>query len=123
TYEYEFTDRKAPSTLIEHPPFPLGAFHAAEIQYVFQTYFPAGRVSGPPNFSPPQIAISNQMAAYWSNFIKTGNPDGASPRWSRGKPDQMKILSLSPDGSRYESDFLKAHHCALWNSVRPEPEL
>jgi para-nitrobenzyl esterase len=123
TYEYEFNDRKAPSTLIQHPPFPLGAYHAAEIQYVFQTYFPAGRASGPPNFSPAQIALSNQMAAYWSNFVKTGNPEGASPKWPPGKPGHMKILSLSPGGSRYQSDFLTAHHCALWSSLLPEPEL
>jgi para-nitrobenzyl esterase len=123
TYEYEFNDRKAPPTLIQHPPFPLGAYHAAEIQYIFQTYFPAGRGSGPPNFTAAQLRLSNGMAAYWSNFIRTENPDGASTRWSPTKSGQMKILSLSPDGSRHESDFFKAHHCALWNSLRPEPEL
>jgi para-nitrobenzyl esterase len=31
-YEYELNDRDAPSTLIAHPPFPLGAYHASEIQ-------------------------------------------------------------------------------------------
>jgi len=94
TYEYEFNDRKAPSTLIQHPRFPLGAYHSAEIQYVFQTYFPAGRGSGAPNFSPAQLRLSNEMAAYWSNFIKTGNPDRASPRWLASKPGRTEILSF-----------------------------
>jgi para-nitrobenzyl esterase len=94
TYEYEFNDRKAPSTLIVHPPFPLGAFHAAEIQYVFQTYFPARRVSAPPNFTPPQLALSNQMAAYWVNFIKAGNLHGASPQmvaW-QARPNENPVV-------------------------------
>ena len=122
SYEYEFNDRHAPSTLIARPPFPLGAYHASEIQYVFQTYFPAGRRSGRPDFSPEQLKLSDQIAGYWSRFIATGNPDGASPAWSPQKPGDMRILSLSPDAIRYESDFQRTHHCALWNSLRHEPK-
>jgi para-nitrobenzyl esterase len=123
TYEYEFNDRHAPSTLIPNPPFPLGAYHACEIQYVFQTYFPAERKSGRPDFSPAQLKLSDHMANYWSRFIATGNPDGVSPRWLSDKPSRTTILSLSPETIRYESDFLSAHHCALWNSLRPDSEL
>jgi para-nitrobenzyl esterase len=123
SYEYEFNDRHAPPTLMPYPPFPLGAYHASEIQYVFQTYFPASRTSGKPNFLPAQLQLSDHMADYWSRFIATGHPDGTSPIWSPAKPPSMKILSLSPGGIRYEPDFMKAHHCALWNSLRPEPEL
>jgi para-nitrobenzyl esterase len=117
TYEYEFNDRQAPSTLIPHPPFPLGAYHASEIQYVFQTYFPAGRRSGSPDFSPAQRELSDQIAAYWSAFIAHRHPDNASPSWLAEKPGEMKILSLAPHGIAYESDFADEHHCAFWNSL------
>jgi para-nitrobenzyl esterase len=117
TYEYEFNDRQAPLTLIALPAFPLGAYHASEIQYVFQTYFPAGRRSGAPDFSAAQRELSDHMAAYWSTFIANGHPDSSSPTWSPEKPGDPKILSLAPDGIRYESDFLSAHHCAFWSSI------
>jgi para-nitrobenzyl esterase len=117
SYQYEFNDRDAPSTLIPHPPFPLGAYHASEIQYVFQTYFPTSQRTGRPDFSVAQQKLSDQMAAHWSRFIATGNPDGASPSWFPVKPGHATILLLSPDGIRYDSDFLREHHCALWNSL------
>ena len=120
TYEYEFNDRQAPSTLIPHPPFPLGAYHASEIQYVFQTYFPAGRKSGWPDFSPAQRELSDQIAAYWSTFIADRHPDNASPPWLPEKPGEVKILSLAPHGIRYESDFASEHHCAFRSSLAYE---
>jgi para-nitrobenzyl esterase len=120
TYEYEFNDRQAPSTLIAQPPFPLGAYHASEIQYVFQRYFPAGRRAGLPDFSPAQLKLSDQIARYWSTFIATGDPDGATLTWSPTKRGDPEILSLAPDGIKYDSDFLSTHHCKFWNSLAQE---
>jgi para-nitrobenzyl esterase len=117
TYEYEFNDRNTPSTIIPHPPFPLGAYHASEIQYVFQTHFPAGRNSGAPDFSPAQRKLADRIGGYWTAFIKTGHPDGDSPTWSPEKPGESRILSLTPNGIRYESDFATVHHCRFWNSL------
>jgi para-nitrobenzyl esterase len=117
-YQYEFNDRHAPLTFIAHPPFPLGAYHASEIQYVFQTSFVSGGRSELPGFSAAQQRLSDSIMSYWSTFITTGKPDGASPAWLPEKPGQAKILSLSPNKIRYESDFATVHHCALWNSLQ-----
>jgi para-nitrobenzyl esterase len=117
TYEYEFNDRQAPSTIITHPPFPLGAYHAGEIQYVFQTYFPAGRRSGSPDFSRTQQQLADRIGEYWTTFIKTGHPDSGWPEWSPESPGDSKILSLVPDGIRYETDFARVHHCMFWTSL------
>jgi para-nitrobenzyl esterase len=122
-YEYEFNDRNAPSTLIAHPPFSLGAYHTAEIPYIFQTYFPARTRADQLILSAAQTRLSDEMAGYWSSFIKTEKPDGVAQAWSPEKRGEMRILSLAPGGIRYESDFLRIHHCALWTSLRPEPEL
>jgi para-nitrobenzyl esterase len=117
-YEYEFNDRDAPSTLIAHPPFPLGAYHTSEIQYVFQTPFPADARREPPQFSAAQQELSDHMAGYWASFIASGTPDGATPAWSPDKPGEVKILSLSPGHIGYESEFSAEHHCAFWKSLR-----
>jgi len=117
-FEYEFNDRDAPLIFMVHPPFPLGAYHASEIQYVFQTGFPAERRSTP-GFSPAQQKLSDDIAGYWAGFIASGEPGAASPKWEPQKRGDTKILSLAPDGIRYESDFDTTHHCALWNSLLP----
>ena len=118
TYEYEFNDRDAPSTLIAHPPFPLGAYHTSEIQYVFQTPFPADSRREPPRFSPAQQELSDHMASYWASFIASGTLDGATPSWLPDKPGEVKILSLSPGHIGNESEFSAEHHCAYWKSLR-----
>jgi para-nitrobenzyl esterase len=116
-YQYEFNDRDAPVMFMAHPPFPLGAYHASEIPYVFQTDFPTGRKSAS-GFSPAQQKLSDEIAGYWSGFIASGDPGASSRKWEPKKAGDPRILSLAPDGIRYESDFDKSHHCALWNSLR-----
>ncbi|MDP3736903.1 MAG: carboxylesterase family protein [Hyphomonadaceae bacterium] len=70
------------------PPYPAGnrlasakgAPHAAELPYVFghlsqQTTMP---------WRPEDHAISDAMVGYWTNFAKTGDPNGAGlPAWPR----------------------------------------
>jgi para-nitrobenzyl esterase len=49
-----------------------GAFHTSEVPYALQTLDAAvGR-----SFSLVDRRISAQMASYWVNFVKTGNPNG-----------------------------------------------
>lgn len=110
-YQYEFNDTNAPLTFFRNPPFPLGAFHSAEIQYVF------GDIATNPAASPAQKKLSDAMIAYWIGFITSGDP-GGSPRWKRYRKDDPWILSLAPGAIGDEPDFAKIHHCDLWNSIR-----
>ncbi len=64
------------------PPGPnsasLGAYHAAEIAYVFDNL---GRLQGRA-YEETDRRLSNVMASYWVNFAKTGDPNGEGlPRW------------------------------------------
>ncbi|MEP7209783.1 MAG: carboxylesterase family protein, partial [Alphaproteobacteria bacterium] len=64
-----------------------GAVHASERQYVFDTL---GASPWPVGKQDPLVAA--QMSRYWTNFAKTGDPNGADlPRWeSFGKqPGQL----------------------------------
>jgi para-nitrobenzyl esterase len=54
-----------------------GAPHAAEIEYVFDTLH-----SRKADWQPADQKVADTMNAYWANFIKTGDPNGAGlPRW------------------------------------------
>ena len=48
----------------------IGAFHAAEIFFVFDSHSP---LSG---LSKEDEALTEAMGLYWTNFAKTGNPNG-----------------------------------------------
>jgi para-nitrobenzyl esterase len=56
----------------------LGAFHSDDIEYVFGTLDsrPAAQ------WRPQDRALSNQIGEYWTNFARTGDPNGGSlPQW------------------------------------------
>ncbi|MGO9450499.1 MAG: carboxylesterase/lipase family protein [Candidatus Binataceae bacterium] len=114
TYEYEFNDRNAPNIFTPHPPYPMGAYHASEIQYVFQSK-PRARWSQP--LAGEQLKLSDQMMRYWTSFIASGDPDGTAPKWTPYQASEDKILSLAPGAVSYESDFAKQHHCEIWDSI------
>jgi para-nitrobenzyl esterase len=72
TYLYYF-DRRPPGHESEH----YGAFHSAELVYVFNNLASVHR---------PWIEADHQLAdamsSYWVNFAKTGDPNGAGlPNW------------------------------------------
>lgn len=58
-----------------------GAYHSSELWYIFGTLDRCWR-SMTPEFCVGDYALSRAMTAYWCNFAKTGNPNGANvPEW------------------------------------------
>jgi para-nitrobenzyl esterase len=112
-YGYEFDDPDAPQLLPAD--FPLGAYHAAELQYVFQ-YTPS--LSLVPDFTPAQRRLSDAMLTYWTDFAKRGTPNArGSARWPEARSE--KLLSLDPAGLKplRFADFEREHHCGFWRSL------
>lgn len=115
-YGYEFDDPHAPAPqFYDRSPFPLGASHSLEQQYLFD-------IGGQPTLDPAQRRLSDQMIEYWSGFVATGAPVAVGePDWPpiRGDVASPSWMSLRPDGSRLITDYAVEHQCGFWSTVQP----
>ena len=78
-YRYEFDQAPplAAPAAGAAPEESRGAYHSAEIEFVF------GMLDSKKlPWRPEDYALSEQMGSYWTNFAKTGNPNGEGlPQW------------------------------------------
>jgi para-nitrobenzyl esterase len=114
TYAYEFNDENAPPQQSQIPglTFPLGAFHSAELQYLFDVgYFF--------ELDASQLQLSAAMVSYWTQFAKTGNPNSpATPAWAPYSTTADEFQSLIPPTPVVESTFNSDHLCdTFWNLI------
>jgi len=75
----------------------LGAFHSLEIPYVF------GALRDPTwqwlPFTSDDLALSNLIQTYWTNFAKFGNPNAQGlPNWPACSDDKKEFLEIRKDG-------------------------
>ena len=98
------------------PPGPAAqkwrAFHSAELPYMFGT-FEAAPERG---FTAADRAFSDQIAAYWVNFVKTGDPNGAGlpswPSWQAERPAVMELgdpIAAKPLLPAHKLEAVRAH--------------
>jgi para-nitrobenzyl esterase len=84
-----------------------GAVHASEIEFVFQAL-----KSKDAPWRPEDFKVSELMANYWTNFAKTGNPNGKGlPEWPLySKGHSVMHLNSAPkvtvDDHRARYEFL-----------------
>jgi len=71
-----------------HPEF--GAFHTSEVPYIFETL----KVIDRP-WTDVDWKLSAAISSYWSNFAKTGDPDGQNlPQWPAYAPGVHATMEL-----------------------------
>jgi para-nitrobenzyl esterase len=112
-YRYRF-DLPGPGDKFH--PASIGAFHSDDIEYVF------GTLNSRPgaHWRPADRALSDQMQQYWTNFARTGDPNGgdgsgspALPKWpTYNAADNWQVMHLNatsaaqPDSDRARFLFL-----------------
>ena len=99
-YSYEFDDAP-PQTPSDKPAPPPAAYHSAEIEFVFEA-LPSKHLP----WRPEDEKLSDLMSSYWSNFAKTGNPNGPGlpewPAYSPGADYPVMHLSFTPQAAPEE---------------------
>ncbi len=80
-----------------------GAFHSAELWFVFETLGVAWRP-----FTGRHYELAAQMCSYWTNFAKTGDPNGTDrcgaplPRWEPYTAASPRPMGLRETGVAME---------------------
>jgi para-nitrobenzyl esterase len=108
TYQYEFNDPDAPQLLLPPVSFPLDAYHAAELPYLF--LMPGAELNA------DQQRLAAAMVGSWTGFARTGDPSlpGAAP-WPRYGPDD-RFENLRPPEPVPAAGFAADHRCAFWGA-------
>jgi len=85
TYQYEF----------EHPqPGRQATAHSSELNFLFGTW--AGNVE----LAAIDLKLSEQMQAYWTNFARTGDPNGEGlPPWPKFSVKSPEYLAFTDSGA------------------------
>ncbi len=105
-YEYEFDDAppqpaSANRAASDKPAPPPAAYHSAEIEFVFEA-LPSKNLP----WRPEDEKLSDMMSSYWSNFAKTGNPNGPGlpdwPAYNAAADYPVMHLSATPNAARAE---------------------
>lgn len=86
-------------------PTRYGAFHSDEIEYVFGVLDSRKGIA----WRPEDYAMSEQMMTYWTNFARTGDPNGGKlPKWPTYSPASgAKVMYLNQPVSSAEKDPLR----------------
>ena len=112
SYQFQFS-RVAPGREA------VGAAHGSELPYVFGTLSIAGREGNAgkgsaPKYDATDAAVSTQIQQYWTNFAKTGDPNGGSlPKWPKFDPAARPYMDLTAQGPAVR-EGLRREACDLF---------
>jgi para-nitrobenzyl esterase len=104
-YRYRFELAATPS---ETHPEGKYAFHSDELEYVFGTLDTRHGAQ----WRPEDRKLSEQMTRYWTNFARTGDPNGEGlPHWPRYDKEKLLLhldsaITTGPDTARPQYEFL-----------------
>jgi para-nitrobenzyl esterase len=88
-----------------------GAAHGSEVPYVFGNL---GHAANSPKYDATDQEVSAAMQKYWTNFAKTGDPNGGGlPRWPKFDPAGRAYLEFT-DAGPIMREGLRRQVCDLY---------
>lgn len=109
-YRYRFDQAPPPpvGTPPDSPQAQRGAYHSAEIEFVFNV-LPSKNLP----WRPEDQKVSDLVSSYWVNFAKSGDPNGAGlPKWPAFTDSNREVMqflngaSAMPEPHRERYEFL-----------------
>lgn len=113
TWQYEF-DRAI-------PPKPT-VVHSSELPYVFGNLFSYGSQAG--QYTEVDRKLSDAVQAYWTNFAKTGDPNGPGlPAWPKFDRASRRFMRFGLLGEVAADANQRGDYCAVFieNAKRARP--
>jgi para-nitrobenzyl esterase len=93
----------------------------ADIQYLFPLWH-GGLLGIPYPLNRQQTILSDQLVSAWTNFARTGNPNGSGnnpwPRYTASAETSAWLIQDLPGLSTLtDAQYSALRHCAFWDSV------
>jgi para-nitrobenzyl esterase len=121
-YQYEFNYPNAPFYFPDMPGFAPAASHTIDIQFLFPGWHGGILGVNSRSLNDQETQLSDQLVAAWTNFARTGNPNGSgnSP-WPQftNQSGAPAILSqnVPASGTLTDAQYAANHHCAFWDPI------
>lgn len=111
-YGYHFTDQNSFDQYGAVLPYPMGASHTNEIQYVLND----AATFTTNNTHAGALELSEGMIDYWTNFAKNGDPNGGDlPYWDSfdvyGSMINLNDAGIVPSNVL---EYSNVHNCGYW---------
>jgi para-nitrobenzyl esterase len=133
-YGYDFTYQQSPFYFPQMPNeynttgpgagyFQARAYHTADIQFVFPKWHGGNlgvnldQATGQPReLQGPEISLSDQIAAAWTNFAKNGDPNGPGlPTWPVFTTGSGPFLAQDTTNTlETAAQYSDNYHCDFW---------
>jgi len=77
----------------------------------------------PRELQGPELTLSSQLVAAWTNFAKMGNPNGSgAPTWPVLTTGSVTFLQQDiPNGTETEAQYRANYKCDFWDPLLTYP--
>jgi len=121
-YQYEFNYQSAPYYFPSMPGFVALAAHTIDIQFLFPGWHGGILGVNSRSLNTQETRLSDQLVAAWTNFARTGNPNGSGnspwPKFVNQAGAPAVLSENAPSLATFtDAQYAANHHCAFWDTL------